>query len=149
MLIGELARNAGCDGGTIRYYEREGLLEKPYRSPAGYRTYTDAHLMQLNFILRCRALGMPLAEIKTLQRFQANPNAPCAGISDLIDRQIQRIKEQIKVLHTLETQLSELRSSCHTITPVSECCIMKTLTTSDKPGGTTPRTSRSGKKGRK
>ncbi len=147
MLIGELARTAGCDGGTIRYYEREGLLEKPYRSPSGYRTYTDAHLIQLNFVLRCRALGMPLAEIKILQQFQSDSSAPCARISELIDRQIERIQQQMKVLRALETQLSELRSSCRTITPISECCIMKALTNAGEIGATTPRTPRNGTRG--
>jgi DNA-binding transcriptional MerR regulator len=31
MKIGELAAQAGCDVQTIRYYEREGLLEEPSR----------------------------------------------------------------------------------------------------------------------
>src|SRR5512144_1221337 len=112
MLIGELARHAGCDAGTIRYYEREGLLQKPYRAASGYRKYTDAHLVQLNFVRHCRAMGMTLAEIKTLQGFQANHSASCAGINELIDRQIDRIQRQLKVLHVLEEQLAALRCCC-------------------------------------
>ena len=127
MLIGELAKHAGCDAGTIRYYEREGLLQKPYRSPSGYRKYTDAHLVQLNFVLHCRALGMTLAEIKALQGFQANPSAPCAGVSELIDRQIDRIQQQLKVLHVLEKQLADLRCRCNTNMSAGECGIMKAL----------------------
>jgi DNA-binding transcriptional MerR regulator len=127
MLIGKLARHAGCDAGTIRYYEREGLLQKPYRASSGYRKYTDAHLVQLNFVLRCRALGMTLAEIKALQGFQANPGAPCAGINELIDRQIDRIQQQLKVLHVLEKQLADLRCRCDANMPAGECGIMKAL----------------------
>lgn len=134
MLIGELARHAGCDTGTIRYYEREGLLQKPYRAASGYRKYTDAHLVQLNFVRHCRSLGMTLAEIKLLQGFQANPNAPCAGINELIDRQIDRIQQQINVLHVLGKQLAILRNCCDTNLPASECGIMKALASAAENG---------------
>ena len=32
MRIGELARQAGVDVQTVRYYEREGLLDAPART---------------------------------------------------------------------------------------------------------------------
>jgi Cd(II)/Pb(II)-responsive transcriptional regulator len=127
MLIGELAKHAGCDAGTIRYYEREGLLQKPYRAPSGYRTYSEAHLAQLNFVRRCRSLGMTLAEIKVLQGFQANPQAPCVEINELIDRQISRIQQQIEMLHALGKQLAVLRACCDANLPAGECGILKAL----------------------
>ncbi|HET6418663.1 MAG TPA: Cd(II)/Pb(II)-responsive transcriptional regulator [Geobacteraceae bacterium] len=127
MLIGELAKLSGCDTGTIRYYEREGLLRKPYRAESGYRKYTDAHLLELSFVRHCRSLGMTLAEIRVLQGFQDNPQAPCAEINELIDRQIARIHEQIDVLNVLEKQLYALRNCCDTNLPASECGILKAL----------------------
>lgn len=128
MLIGELSKLAGCDAGTIRYYENEGILEKPYRSASGYRLYSDGHLAQLNFVLHCRSLGMSLTEIKTLQSFQANPDTPCGAINELIDRQIQRIKDQMAALHLLGKQLAELRNCCSSDNlRAGECGIMKAL----------------------
>jgi DNA-binding transcriptional MerR regulator len=41
MKIGELAVRAGINVQTVRFYEREGLLPKPFRTPSGYRTYQD------------------------------------------------------------------------------------------------------------
>ncbi len=127
MLIGELARHTGCDTGTIRYYEREGLLQKPYRAPSGYRKYTEAHLAQLNFVRHCRSLGMTLAEIRVLQGFQANPQAPCAEINELINRQIARIQQQIEGLQALGKQLAALRTCCNADLIASECGILKAL----------------------
>ena len=66
MRIGELARQAGVDVQTVRYYEREGLLEAPARTGSGYRAYGPQHLERLNFVRHCRSLDMPLAEIKRL-----------------------------------------------------------------------------------
>lgn len=137
MLIGELARHAGCDTGTVRYYEREGLLQKPYRAASGYRKYTDAHLVQLNFVRHCRSLGMTLAEIKILQGLQDNPHAPCAEINELIDRQIARIQQQINVLHVLEKQLATLRKCCDKDLTASECGIIKALVSAAE-GGEAP-----------
>jgi Cd(II)/Pb(II)-responsive transcriptional regulator len=127
MWIGELAKKSGCDADTIRYYEREGLLEKPPRTTSGYRCYAAEHLGQLNFVRHCRSLGMTLAEIRTLQGFQANPNLACTDINILLDRHITRVHRQVKAMRRLETQLIALRDRCHDTLTASECGILKTL----------------------
>lgn len=136
MLIGELARHAGCEAGTIRYYEREGLLQEPHRAASGYRNYGEAHIAQLNFVRHCRSLGMTLAEIKVLQGFLANPQAPCAEISELIDRQIARIRSQIEVLQGLGEQLTALRTCCDDNLPAGQCGILKALASAAETGET-------------
>ncbi|MBU6467619.1 MAG: Cd(II)/Pb(II)-responsive transcriptional regulator [Betaproteobacteria bacterium] len=127
MLIGELAKQTGCDAETIRYYEREGLLPKPSRTASGYRSYTGEHLGQLNFILHCRTLRMTLAEIRTLQNFQANPSLACNDINTLLDQHISHVKQQIKAMHLLEKQLVALRNRCRDNLTAGECGILKTL----------------------
>jgi Cd(II)/Pb(II)-responsive transcriptional regulator len=127
MWIGELAKYTGCDAETIRYYEREGLLQKPARTTSGYRYYAGEHLGQLNFVRHCRSLGMTLAEIRTLQGFQANPSLACTDINVLLDRHITRVHQQIKAMRLLEKQLIALRDRCHDTLTASECGIMKTL----------------------
>lgn len=127
MRIGELAKRTGCQVETIRYYEREGLLVAPVRSGGNYRLYGEDHLGQLRFILHCRSLGMTLAEIRTLQSFQANPNLACAEINALLDQHIARIHQQIEAMHLLEKQLVTLRDRCHDNLTASECGILKTL----------------------
>ena len=47
MKIGELAKKAGCQVETVRYYEREGLLPAPARSEGNYRLYGAPHLERL------------------------------------------------------------------------------------------------------
>lgn len=127
MLIGELAKQAGCETGTIRYYEQEGLLEKAARSESGYRRYTARHLGQLNFVLHCRSLGMTLTEIRALKELQTDTTTSCAEISAMIDLQIERIHRQIEAMHALEAQLTALRDCCRENVPASECGILKSL----------------------
>ena len=50
VKIGELARMAGCQTVTIRYYEKEGLLPAPERSGGNYRLYDETQAERL----RCR-----------------------------------------------------------------------------------------------
>ena len=127
MLIGKLAKQTGCDAETIRYYEREGLLQKPSRTASGYRSYAGEHLGQLSFVLHCRTLGMTLAEIRTLQNFQANPNLACNDVNVLLDQHISHVQQQIEAMHLLEKQLVALRNHCRDNLTVSECGILKTL----------------------
>ncbi len=41
LSIGQVARKAGVGVETVRYYEREGLLEEPPRRASGYRQYSE------------------------------------------------------------------------------------------------------------
>lgn len=127
MRIGELAKQSGCDTETIRFYEREGLLTLPPREANGYRNYTEAHLVQLNFIRHCRSLGIGLAEVRILRSFQASPELACDGINELIEQQIARIHQQVESLRTLEQQLHALRDTCHAHQTARECGILQTL----------------------
>lgn len=50
--IGEVAAATGFPASTLRYYEDEGLLPAPDRTPSGQRVYRDAHVARLRFMAR-------------------------------------------------------------------------------------------------
>lgn len=127
MKIGELAQRSGCKVETVRFYEREGVLEKPERDVNGYRSYSNIHLVQLNFIRHCRLLDMGLADVRTLLSLQTQPELACDEINHLIDSKIEHVHQQIKSLHLLEQQLQLLRDTCHSGTSVGECKILRNL----------------------
>lgn len=127
MKIGELAQRGACSVETVRFYEREGLLESPEREANGYRSYTTNHLVQLNFIRHCRSLGMGLPDVRILRSLQAHPELACDEINRLIESQIERVHQQVQSLHLLEQQLHALRDSCHANTNVGECGILRNL----------------------
>lgn len=112
MRIGELARRAGCEVQTVRFYEREGLLEEPQREPSGYRAYDARHLSRVNFIRHCRSLDIPLPEVRQLLQFAARPSQSCAQVNELLDDHIKLVKERIAALRQLERQLASLRKTC-------------------------------------
>jgi DNA-binding transcriptional MerR regulator len=66
LTLGALARAAGVNPETIRYYERRGLLPEPPRTSAGYRQYQAEDADRVALILRAKDLGFTLAEIGEL-----------------------------------------------------------------------------------
>lgn len=68
MMIHHIAALLGVSTDTVRYYEREGLLDERHvtRKPNGYRDYGDAATDRLQLLLQARRSGMSIAEIKTL-----------------------------------------------------------------------------------
>ncbi|TFY96682.1 Cd(II)/Pb(II)-responsive transcriptional regulator [Ramlibacter humi] len=112
MKIGELASRAGCDAQTVRFYEREGLLPEPPRQSSGYRQYADGHLARLGFIRHCRSLDIPLPEVRQLLALAETPSESCGQVNGLIDRHIELVRERVRALQSLETQLVSLRRAC-------------------------------------
>ncbi|HLS87174.1 MAG TPA: Cd(II)/Pb(II)-responsive transcriptional regulator [Burkholderiales bacterium] len=112
MRIGELARKAGVDVQTVRYYEREKLLEAPARTPAGYRVYGEKHLERLNFVRHCRSLDMPLAEVRALLEAASNRNVPCGDVDRIVHAHLARVKAKRAALEVLEAQLEALSRQC-------------------------------------
>jgi Cd(II)/Pb(II)-responsive transcriptional regulator len=127
MRIGELSQATGVDVETIRYYEKAGLLPEPGRSDNGYRVYVAKHLERLSFIRHCRALDIPLNEIKRLLHFVEQPDADCGDIDRLIDRQLNKVRARLNSLQALEKQLSTLRGRCGSKRVAGECGILHEL----------------------
>lgn len=131
MKIGELAARAGCDVQTVRFYEREGLLEEPAREPSGYRRYEERHLTQLSFVRHLRSLDIPLPEVRQLLAFAAEPDNSCAQVNDLLDGHIALITQRVQALRALERQLLALRRTCDGDTS-HPCAILESFETAAK-----------------
>ena len=128
MKIGELAAKSGCDAQTVRFYEREGLLEEPRREASGYRRYAEHHLKRLHFIRHCRSLDIPLPEVRELLTFAAQPDRACAQVDALLDEHIARVQQRLAALRTLHKQLVALRGRCDG-DPTHSCAILESFMT--------------------
>ena len=127
MKIGDLSSATGVDVGTIRFYERSGLLAIPEREANGYRSYGQKHLEGLSFVRHCRTLDIPLTDIKRLLDFTTLPNEDCADINQRVDEQFARVQARLQSLHALEKQLTVLRAKCTEGHPAKECGILGEL----------------------
>lgn len=127
MRIGELAAATGVEVETIRYYEREKLLAPPGRQSNGYRAYGKQHLERLAFIRHCRALDIPLADVRLLLGFLEAPGNDCGDIDQLIEAQLARVRARLQSMQALERQLAELRRRCDARHVTAECGILHEL----------------------
>jgi MerR family mercuric resistance operon transcriptional regulator len=57
LTIGGVAKAAGVNVETIRYYQRMKLLDEPGRPPGGVRRYHEAVAERVRFIKRAQELG--------------------------------------------------------------------------------------------
>lgn len=62
MKVSEMARRAGVAASAVRFYEAEGILPPPARTPSGYRDYAEADLCRLRVVVTLRSLGIDLHE---------------------------------------------------------------------------------------
>jgi len=127
MKISDLSRATGVDVETIRYYEKSGLLPAPPREANGYRHYGPQQLERLAFVRHCRALDMPLADVKALlARVEGRPDAS-GDIEALVEAQLKRVRARLKSLRALECQLTQLRDRCDADHAAHECGILHDL----------------------
>lgn len=110
LTIGEVARQAGVNVETIRYYQRRGLLKEPRKPVEGYRLYPPDTVKRLRFIKRSQALGFTLQEIAGL--FALEEARACAATRDLALRRQESIDSKLKDLKRMRDALQKLIRLC-------------------------------------
>lgn len=104
-LIGEVARDAGVNPRTLRYYERLRLLPAPRRSPNGYRVYGEETRKRLVFITNAKSLGLTLREIRQIIAARDAGSRPCDSVREMLSTHVRRIDEQMANLRALRLGL--------------------------------------------
>ena len=115
MKIGALAQQFDVTVDTIRFYEKQGLLATAPRSGsgAGYRQYSTGDVQRLSFILRAKAIGFSLQQIRELLAIEDNKSAwVCADVKDKVALKIQEIEQQRAELQRLQQALQQLHNAC-------------------------------------
>ncbi len=127
LTIGKVARSAGLAIDTVRYYEREGLLQKPARTPSGYRQYPPDAVKRLQFIRQAKELGFTLSEIRELLTLKVAPGKSCADVRAHAEAKIADIEQRIAQLGRMKRALAKLANACSGRGPTSECPILEAL----------------------
>ena len=109
MKIGELARATGTNAKTIRFYEGEGLMPEPVRTPSGYRSYDGEAVSRIEFILKAKRLGLSLNEILGIMRLHDAKESTCVHVRDLLDQKIAEVATAIDALQAFKGDLAALR----------------------------------------
>lgn len=133
LTIGQLAKRAEVGVETVRFYERQGLLEEPDRRASGYRQYEESVVQRLQFIRRAKELGFTLNEIKDLLSLRLDPTTTCADVKQRAESKIDDIEAKIRTLQRMKRALAKVTKSCSgNGQATSECPILESIETNRK-----------------
>ena len=119
LRIGDVARSAGVNVQTLRYYERRGLVLPEYRRHSGQREYDESAVRRVRAIKAAQQLGFTLAEIQELFDLSAHRR----GTDELHSRalaKIAEIDERIEQLQGMRAGLEDvIEAQCDSLTECS------------------------------
>lgn len=110
LTIGRVAKAAGVNVETIRYYQRRGIIGEPRKPPGGQRRYPEAVLGQIAFIRRAQQLGFTLDEIGRLLAISAG-RASREALA-LAEKRYAVIESRLAELERMRRELGALIASC-------------------------------------
>ena len=93
LTIGRLAKAAGVNVETIRYYHRRGLVDEPDKPIGGHRRYAPSAVSRLRFIKRAQQLGFTLDEVTQL--LQLEDGRSCREARLIAEQKLALIEERI------------------------------------------------------
>ncbi|MBK6277709.1 MAG: MerR family transcriptional regulator [Gammaproteobacteria bacterium] len=129
--IGQLARRAGVAIDTVRYYERNQLLDPAGRLESGYRRYGDSELRRLRFIRRAKALGFSLADVRALLSLSDERNV--AKIKRAAEARLADVEQRLAELERIRNALQALVAACPGHGRAEACPILNALNQEDAP----------------
>lgn len=132
LKIGDVAKQAGVNVQTLRYYERVGILQPVIRRESGYRIYSEDAVKIVLFIKKSQELGFSLDEIKELLQLKASDVSRCEEVQvkarkhlELIELRIAKLSQMTSVLVTFidRCELRALTDSCPLLDSVEELAL--------------------------
>ena len=105
LFAGELAKLTGVSTDTLRYYERQNVLEKPPRSTKGYRLYPKNALAQVKLIRAALAIGFGIKELASIFQRRRSGIAPCREVRQLAADKLSEVETRLKELSVFRDKL--------------------------------------------
>ncbi len=119
LRIGEVARSAGVNIQTLRYYERLGLVVPAFGRHSGQREYDEGDIRRVRVIKAAQRLGFTLAEIQEMFDLSAHRRAS----GELQTRALAKVVEidariaQVQAMHADLTAVVD--ADCDSLTECS------------------------------
>lgn len=127
LTTGQVARQAGVNIETVRFYERKGLLKEPPRRESGYRQYGTGAITRIRFIKRAQELGFSLREVHELLNLRAEGPEACPDVQARAESKISDIENKIETLEQMRRVLRRLIEECSHHAPEDECPVLEAL----------------------
>ncbi|VAW79736.1 Transcriptional regulator, MerR family [hydrothermal vent metagenome] len=110
LTIGALAKRAGVNVETVRYYQRIGLLLEPPKPLQGYRRYPLQIVSRIHFIKRAQELGFSLKEIAELLVLN---DGCCSTARQIAEIKCEVVAARLEDLQRLHLTLTTMIDACY------------------------------------
>lgn len=105
--IGEMAKLNNVSIETLRHYDRQKLLSPDFiNEKTGYRYYSAKSFMKMDIIKKCRAIGLPLEEIKDVMKDYDS----LESIMNVLENQKMIVDKKLMELHSIHSSIRALQS---------------------------------------
>ncbi len=110
MKVQELAEKSGLTAHTIRFYEKEGLLDSRVRRDANnYRNYAEEAIERLGLIKKFQSIGCSISELKEVLHDMDSHVRTNRDVMEWIRQKIREVedkkREYDQILGTLNRML--------------------------------------------
>ena len=113
LKISELSAQSGLSAHTLRFYEKNGLINASSRSEAGYRYYNEADVRRVEFVKTARNAGFSLEDIAQLLSIRVDKQShSCQEVTDLTRHKLNEVNAKIDELQSMQQTLQILLDSC-------------------------------------
>lgn len=121
--IGQLAKLADVTPDTIRFYEKQQMMDHQVRTEGGFRLYGDNDLQRLKFIRYGRQLGFTLEAIRELLSIRVDPeHHTCQESKSIVQKRLNEVESMIAELQHMQRSLTRLNDACCGTTHSSRYC---------------------------
>ncbi len=121
LTIQQVAEKTGLSVHTLRYYERNGLLQPVNRATNGHRRYAAIDINRIEFLTRLRTTGMPIRQMQQFARlYYDRPEAIDDRRAILeehqhnVEQHIQELQQNLAVIQKKIRYYQELKESNET-----------------------------------
>jgi MerR family mercuric resistance operon transcriptional regulator len=135
MWSGEVAKRAGVNPQTLRYYERRGILQMPERTSGGYRDYPAWTVNLVRFIKHAQDLGYSLTDVEDLLQLADGGAASCAQARAITAARLADLDRRIADLGRMRDWLAAMGAVCHGPAPGQLCRVMLQTVEAIDPAG--------------
>lgn len=125
VTVGQLAKAAGVNVETIRYYQRIALLPLPKRGHGSIRRYSAEDIRRVRFVKRAQALGFALDEVALLLGLSDGKH--CAETRMLAEKKLNVVADKISDLTAIQKALNGLVTQCSAGSRSRGCPIIDAL----------------------
>ena len=110
MKIHVLAQKTGLTPPTIRFYEKEGLMDQRHviRGNNNYRNYTEESVEHLRLIKRVQAAGFTIREIQAILKEEKGNKLELSRIIELLRAKIKEIDQKQRDLEHTQALLARM-----------------------------------------